>query len=268
VKRLWRVARLYPALLRVGLAEAIAYRAEFLIWMLTNTLPLVMLALWAAVAREAPVGRFDSTEFVAYFLGALIVRMLTGAWVVWEIIMEVRQGTLAQRLLRPIHPVLAYSAQNLAAVPLRVVVALPIALVLFVSAAGERVTAEPALLAIFALSLIGGWLLNFLSMVAIGTLAFFLESALGIFGLWWALLSVFSGYIVPLELFPEWLSSAVQVLPFRFMVSFPVEALTGQLSPERALGLLAGQWGWVAAFWVIAAVSWRVGMRRFAAYGG
>ena len=49
----------FPTLLRVGLAAAVAYRAEFLVWMLSTTMPLVMLALWSAVAREAPVGRFD-----------------------------------------------------------------------------------------------------------------------------------------------------------------------------------------------------------------
>src|SRR5262249_25491438 len=49
VSGLWRVIRLYPALLRVSFAEAVAYRSEFFVWMLTNTLPLVMLALWSAV---------------------------------------------------------------------------------------------------------------------------------------------------------------------------------------------------------------------------
>src|SRR5262245_10480017 len=42
----------YPTLLKVGFADAIAYRVEFLIWILTTNMPLVMLALWGAVARE------------------------------------------------------------------------------------------------------------------------------------------------------------------------------------------------------------------------
>ena len=60
--------RAYPTLLRVGFAGAVAYRAEMLVWMLTTTMPLVSLALWSAVAREAPVGRFGPGEFVGYFL--------------------------------------------------------------------------------------------------------------------------------------------------------------------------------------------------------
>ena len=35
-----RAARAYPTLLRVGFAEAVAYRAEMLVWMLATTMPL------------------------------------------------------------------------------------------------------------------------------------------------------------------------------------------------------------------------------------
>ena len=80
-----RTLRAAPTLLRVGFAEAVAYRAEFLVWLLSTNMPLVMLALWTAVAREAPVGRFGQKDFVAYYLAALVVRLMSGAWVVWEL---------------------------------------------------------------------------------------------------------------------------------------------------------------------------------------
>src|SRR5207248_1153487 len=107
LRRLWRA---YPTLLRIGLAEAVAYRAEFIVWMLSMTMPLVMLALMSAVAREAPVGRFDQAGFVSYYLVTLIVRQMSGAWVVWEMVREIREGTLSLRLLRPLHPLAGYSA--------------------------------------------------------------------------------------------------------------------------------------------------------------
>jgi ABC-type uncharacterized transport system permease subunit len=125
-----RTLRAVPTLLRVGLADAVAYRAEFLVWLLSTNMPLVMLALWSAVARDGPVGRFGQEEFVAYYLAALVVRLLTGAWVIWELNFEIRQGTLSFRLLRPVHPLVAYAAENVAAVPLRLVLSLPVTLLL------------------------------------------------------------------------------------------------------------------------------------------
>lgn len=74
-----RTLRAIPTLLKVGFAEAVAYRAEMVVWLLSTNMPLVMLALWTAVARDAPVGRFGQRDFVAYYLATLVVRLLTGA---------------------------------------------------------------------------------------------------------------------------------------------------------------------------------------------
>jgi ABC-2 type transport system permease protein len=255
-------------MLRIGFASAVAYRAEFVVWLLSTNMPLVMLALWSAVARDGPVGRFGQAEFTAYFLCALVVRLLTGAWVIWELNYEIRQGTLAHRLLRPIHPLLAYACENLAAMPLRLVLALPIVAVLLATVGGDRLVRDPLLLGLFPLTVFGAWLITFLAMAIVGALAFWLESATSLFELWMGLFGVFSGYLVPLELFPGWVQAVARVLPFRYMLAFPAELLAGMLPRDRALHDLAIQWLFVAILYAGARAMWRVGVRRFAAFGG
>jgi viologen exporter family transport system permease protein len=263
-----RTLRALPTLLRVGLAEAVAYRAEFVVWLLSTNMPLVMLALWSAVARDGPVGRFGQKDFTAYFLAALVVRLMTGAWVIWEVNFEIRQGTLAYRLLRPIHPLFAYACENVAAMPLRLALSLPVALTLLFTVGGERVTRDPLLLALFPVTIVGAWLITFLAMATIGALAFYVESAGSVFELWLALFGVFSGYLVPLELFPRWVAALARVLPFRYMLAFPVEMIIGLESRARALAELGVQWLYVGLLLAATAGAWRLGLRRFAAFGG
>ena len=263
-----RTLRALPTLLRVGFAEAVAYRAELVVWLLSYTMPLVMLALWTAVARDAPVGRFGQRDFAAYYLAALLVRLMTGAYVVWQTNMEIRQGTLAFRLLRPIHPLVAYAAENVAAMPLRLLLALPIAGGALVAIGGERLTHDPLLLALFPVAVFGGWAITFLAMAIVGALAFWVESAMSLAELWLGLYGVFSGYLVPLELFPRWVSTLARALPFRYMLGFPVELLLGMTSRAEAARELAIQWAFVAVLFVAAAGAWRRGVRRYAAYGG
>jgi ABC-2 type transport system permease protein len=263
-----RWLRALPTLLRVGFAEAVAYRAEFVVWLLSTNMPLVMLALWTAVARDAPVGRFGQREFVAYYLAALVVRLLTGAWVIWELNQEIRQGTLSFKLLRPIHPLLGYAAQNVAAVPVRLLVAVPVAVVLLFTAAGEHVTRDPVLLALFPLTVFAAWLINFLAMSIIGSLAFWFESATSLFDVWLGLFGIFSGYLVPLELYPAWVGSVARALPFRYMLAFPVELVTGTLPRAEALRELGLQAAFVAILFLATRAAWRVGVRRFSAVGG
>jgi ABC-2 type transport system permease protein len=260
--------RAFPTLLRIGLAEVVAYRAEFLVWILTTNMPLVQLAIWHAVAAAGPVGRFDQKQFTAYFLAVLVVRLLTSTWIIWQLTMEIRDGTLSSKLLRPVHPLVAYAGQHLAAVPMRALVVSPIFAVL-VWAAGDRLAVhDPRLLGLFVLSLLGAWLLIYFMMVLVGALAFFVDSALGVFDLWIAFHAVLSGYLVPLEVLPSWLRGAAAVLPFRFMLGFPVELFVGLLDPATAARQLAVQWGYVLALAGLGVLVWRAGVRRYQAFGG
>ena len=266
--RLPATARALPAMFKVGFAEAVAYRAEFLVWMLSNTMPLIMLALWSAVAREAPVGRFGQKDFVAYFLATFIVRQLTSSWAAWHMNYEIRQGTLALRLLRPIHPMLTYAVENLAAQPMRLLVALPMAAVWMWSVGAGHVPRDPALWAAFAVAVLGGWLLTFLANFAIGCLAFFTESSIKVMDVWLTLYFVFSGYLIPVELFPPAVRGIADWLPFRYQIGLPVELITSAHDRGAALALLGGQWAWVVVTMVGTIGLWRKGLGRFAAYGG
>jgi ABC-2 type transport system permease protein len=260
--------RAYPALLRVGFADIFAYRAELVIWLLTINMPLVMMALWTAVAATGPVGRFGQREFVAYYLGMLLVRILTGSWLVWELTMEIRHGTLAPRLLRPVHPLWAHSAMQLAAVPMRAVLVSPLVLILYLSAGQRLPLHEPLRLAIVVASIAGSWVLLFLIMAIIGTLAAYVESALSIFDVWLGAQAVLSGYLVPLELLPPWVSRAARYLPFRYMLGFPVETLIGMQSTTSALHELVVQGLFIVGALVVTLALWRVALKRFAAFGG
>ena len=263
-----RALRAYPTLLRVGFADAVAYRVEFLIWILTTNMPLVMLALFAAVAREAPVGRFGQAEFTAYYLAGLLVRLMTGCWVGYQLNMEIRDGSLAMRLLRPLHPLIAFSAENLAAIPLRALVSGPLVVLLMVISGAHQLTHDPLRVVLFAWTVGMAWLITFLIQACIGALALLIESAMSVAELYFGLFSVFSGYLIPLELFPPWLQRATHFMPFRFQLGFPVELIVGHLSRREALVEAGVQLLWVAGLLGLLLLLWRRDIARYQAYGG
>lgn len=262
-----RTLRALPTLWRVGVAETLAYRAEFLVWILTTTQPLIMLGLWTSVARLQPFAHYSSANFVAYFLAALIVRQLTGNWVAWQMSEDVRSGAMAMRLLRPIHPFVAYAASHAAAIPFRSIIALPVALILLVSSGSGALTTDPVRLALVVPSIALAWLITFALLFAIGALAFFLTQTLAIANLYFALYSLFSGYLMPLELLGP-VAHIARWLPFRYMLSAPVELMTQTQYGDTPAGVLGGQAAWAAISLAGALVLWRRGVRRFEAVGG
>lgn len=261
-----------PTLVRVGFAGALAYRAELVVWMLTTTTPLVSLALWSAVSREAPLvsrtgASFDSAQFTAYFLTTLVVRQLTGSWVVWELNENIRSGTLSVRLLRPLHPLWQYLADALATLPLRALFCVPIVLGLQRGLALE-LAGDPGRLALAATSLALAFVINFAINASIGALAFWLEASMAVYQAWLTVFMVLSGYLVPLALLPARVASLSRVLPLRATLATPVELLTGSLRGEAALVAVLEQGAWAAALVLVALALFRRGTERFAAFGG
>lgn len=263
-----RTIRALPTLLRIGVAETVAYRAEFVVWMLTSTMPLINLALWTSVADEAPFQQYQSHDFVAYFLAALIVRNLTSNWVAWQMMEEVRMGILAMRILRPVHPFVAYAATHFAALPFRSAVALPLAVILLVSSGASGLTTDPLQLALLVPSVLLAWLITFGIFFALGCLSFWMTQAYGVFNFYFAVWSLFSGYLLPLDLLPSAISTAAHYMPFHSMLGAPVELMTKTLTHAQTLELVARQGGWAIFCVGLSLVVWNAGVRRFEAVGG
>ncbi|WP_394823064.1 ABC transporter permease [Pendulispora albinea] len=252
----------------MGFAEAVAYRAELFVWILVTTMPLIMLALWLAVARDAPIGRLGAPELIAYFLAAFVVRQLTASWAAWQINTEVRDGTLAMRLLRPVHPLVAYATEQFAALPLRGALSIPMALIAIFVVGTAPWPRDPLIWVAWALSMLGGWLITLFANMAIGCLSLFLDSSIKLMDMWLTLFLVFSGYLIPVEMFPPAVRAASDWLPFRYQIGLPVELLTNAHPRGTAFELLGRQWLMVAILGSAVAIAWRRGVGRFAAYGG
>jgi ABC-2 type transport system permease protein len=257
---------------RVGFAEMVAYRAEMIVWILTATLPLVMMLVWDRVAQDGAVGRFGQADFARYFVLTLVVRQLTASWVVWELNEKIRTGALSTDLLRPVHPLMLPAAENLSAVPFRAMVLLPIVAAVSLWRpelwqAPEGAPPFAAVLPVLLLSMALGWALNFAIQVSFASLAFWLGQSLGIFQVWFGLWAMLSGYLVPVELIPTWVGAASHWAPFRAVLGVPAEMAAGLLGWDGIVEGLAIQWIWLGIFAVLGHVAWSRGLRRFEAYG-
>lgn len=259
-----RILRAFPTLLRVAVAEMVAYRAEMIIWILTSTLPLVMLALWNAASADGPLAGFGQAEFARYFAVTLLVRQLTGVWVLWELNQMIRTGALSPQLLRPMNPLWWQFAETLAAVPWRLVVLGPVLAgvaiwrpeILFVPSVPQALG--------FAVSLSFALLIAWFVQCLFGSLAFWFEQSLGLFQVWFFVWALLGGYVVPLPLLPPEVAKVAAWLPFHASLGAPVEVLLG-LAPVGPT--LAIQGAWVLILGVGSMVAWNAGVKRYGAVG-
>jgi len=99
-------------------------------------------------------------------------------------------------------------------------------------------------------------------------LAFWAKRADSLLALQDALIFLLAGQAAPVGLLPEGIKRLAQILPFRYMVGFPVEILTGQLSGAEIRSGLVLQTGWLIVAVALYRVMWVTGVRRYAAVGG
>lgn len=265
-----RLLRLATALLRIGFAEAVAYRTELFLWVVSTTLPFVMMALFSVVTREQRIGRFGPDAVVTYFLVTLVVRHMTSSWLAWQLSRDIRHGDLSAKLLRPVHPLLAYAAENVTAIPLRLLAALPVIAIGIFVIEPSTLAQTAASYALGAMSIVLALALSIMMALCIGAASLFLESGIKLMDFVLTLFFVASGYMIPLEMFPEAVRRALDLLPFRYQLGLSVELLTGAYDRDLplAIEMCARQVGFIGLFGLILYLLWTRGVRRFEVYGG
>ncbi len=244
------------------------YRSFFFLlafgWMIP---PLVYLFVWSTAAGGETVGGLTRGQFVAYYLVLILVNQITYSQTNWTVGDIIRMGSLNTRLLYPMSPHYPTLADEVAGKVVYLLFVVPVTAILAVLLKPE-LNASLAQIAAFVLALGLAWALRFLWGYALALLAFWATRADALLAVQDALVFLLAGQVAPVALLPEALRFLATILPFRSMVGFPVEVLTGQVQGADLLAGFALQAGWLIGTVVVFRLMWRAGLRRYSAIGG
>jgi len=260
---------LYVQQFKTTLAAMFQYRASLLIWMIGHVLePLVYLVVWSVVSNSAggSVGDYTTREFAAYFILLMLVSGVTYTWIMYEFEYRVRQGSLSFALLKPVHPIHSDIADNVSSklitLPFLLLIAAVLALIFH-----PTLSLTPWAIAVFIPALLLAFAVRFLLEWTLALAAFWTTRVSAINQTYFVLMLFLSGQIAPLTLLPRPIQVVADIMPFRWMIGFPVELLLGRLTPTEALMGLGAQAAWLVVGLVLLRVVWRAGLRVYSAVG-
>lgn len=266
--RAW--ADLYLQQFKTTLAAQLQYRASLVIWLLGHVLePLIYLVVWSLVSASSggSVGGFTTAQFAAYFILLMLVNHVTYTWIMYEYEYRIRHGSLSFALLKPVHPIHPDIADNISSklisLPGMLLVAVGLGLIFkpeFHLEPWALAAALPALALAFAVRFLVEWTL--------ALAAFWTTRVSAINQMYFVAMLFLSGQVAPLSLFPSWIQTTASLLPFQWMISFPVELLLGRLTPAQAAQGLTAQLVWLGLSLLLVRVVWRAGVRVYSAVGG
>ena len=121
--------------------------------------------------------------------------------------------------------------------------------------------------AVLPLVILLSLVLQFTFSYTVALAAFWFLSIGGLLFLKRIVVSFLAGAWIPLVLLPPWARKASAVLPFEYMIAFPVRlALGGQAVGEALRGCLI-MCGWILFFWILGSLVWKRGLLRYSAAG-
>ena len=268
--RRWRLVGMigvYRAIFRASIAVMLQYRIALLIWMLAHiTEPLIHLVVWTTVAGSGRVAGYAAADFAAYYIALFIVNHATFTFIIYEYEYEIREGRLSAKLLKPLTPMHMYLADNISWKLLSTTVTLPVAALLAwhfqpaLPPAGLQIALfVPALVLAFGVR----WLLEYTLALA----AFWTTRVAACNSVYHLVFWFLAGMVAPNALLPDWLQAVAAVLPFRWMLAFPIEVLLGRLETAAIVQGLLIQCLWLGLAYGLHRFVWAIGVRRYSAVG-
>lgn len=260
--------RKYIILTRLAIQNALAYRGPMVVWLLCNILALVtMIAVWNSATATGLIAGYTKNELTSYYVASLFLQWLTGWYPFYWIRTEIRDGSVANMLTKPMsfywRVFAGESGWHIVSTPIGVLTSVIVALfipnhLVFSFGLNFWIAILASLLSIFVV---------FTTSLCMGLLAFWLTNLNTLDSTFWAAKIFLGGQGIPISFLPLPLLYVVKLLPFRYMFSFPLEVYFNKLSSGEIMFGFGIQILWIVLLTLLYKVLWTKGRRAYTSFG-
>ena len=261
----------YRQVYKVSVQNTLAYRGPILIYRLSTLLIVIIVAfVWLAADTAGTIGGFTKNSLITYYFISMVMTPFIAWYPVGSIKREINEGSLASSILpKPLNYFLYKFFQEFGWHTVSPIIGLIVsaaALILF----GKYLVWDQNILQ-FGLFLVAvtfsAWLTFGIS-YCLGLLSFWFTEIEGITSILWMGIFIFGGQGIPISFFPDSIRPLVELIPFRYVFSVPLEIFTHRLNTG---GLLVGfmmQITWLVVFWLLGKFLWHRGLKIYSSFGG
>ncbi len=256
------------ALIKKNIFSYVASRGFFwtlaLSWMMQ---PIIYMFVWITIAGNGSIASFQKNDFMIYYICLIVINQLTYPTSHWTVGDNIYNGTFSFWLLRPMPPIFEAISTDLAVkvigVPIVLVFSVLISICLKV-----KITFDIQYIPLFIVALILAQILRFMVAYTIAIGALITTKINSLLSINDTMIFLLSGQVVPTVLLPGVVQTISNVLPYRYMLGFPIEILLGKLSQNEIILGLIMQSIYIVVIYFIQRIVWKCGLKKYTAYGG
>lgn len=275
MKNLFNEMEEYFPFARSVIQRRMSYKIGFLMRIVGGLLQvLIMYYLWMAIFNSSPNGQirgFTSSEMVVYIIISYITAQVININIEGTIAYEIRDGSVAVNLIRPISYKKRVFAESLGEVLLRsltTLLPLWIGFLVYRFVTIKELPPNIGTVLLFLISLFLGYMIMFLFNFIFGLSAFFVTYIWGFMVCKGVILRFFSGELIPIVFFPSAVQKALQYLPFSSINYTPVMIYMEKFTMNELISALCVQVVWVIILFVLMNVLWQSAIKRLTVLGG
>lgn len=250
--------------------EYVAYRLNFAMWRVRSVLQLLTTYfLWFVVMPSSgTLLGYTRSSMLTYVVlsdlfSSIVLSSLTG-----EVGSEINSGDLSNYLLKPINYFAYWFFRDMGDKAMNISFAIPeLLLVLFILRPPFFLQTNPLYLLLTAISLASGIIVFFFINFLLGMIGFWSSEVWAPRFIFFTLLTFFSGGIFPLDILPKGVYLIFQLLPFTYLLFFPLKIYLGQLPFTQILLGMCMSFGWVFLLYFLVGFVWKRGLRVYTAQG-
>lgn len=261
---------LFLHIIRLGIQQQLTYRAAILAGLATNFFfgllrVSVLIALYAGKEEVNGLSLQGAINFVAISQALIAFLWIFGSW---DLMASVYDGSIGADLLKPMHLYLLWMARDLGRSLVNLVGRGLLLMAVFALFYSISLPERPEQWIFLPVALVLGWLVSFAWRFLVNLSAFWSPDARGIGRIAFTLVGLFSGFLMPLRLYPDWFVQLCYLTPFPALFNTTVELYLGILSGQALWAALLNQLFWIVVLIVLAVLTLRAGVHKLVIQGG
>ncbi len=278
IKRAWR---LYLPFAKAGVKTELSYKAQIVMWIVISFIEVFfILFLYQAIYRNSPDGMgavingFTFNDMVLYMITSFVFSFVMGAGdTSYNIYTDIREGTIANTLTKPVSYRLRHLSTFLGMVALDVVIVmLPLMTITYGAFFALGMIKMKAIdfivnLVFFFIFTILGCFMNDAISYFVGMLVFFTDHLFGLNMARTALQGFMAGKMVPLA-YMGVVGVIFSYTPFAFLGSVPVLTLMGKVAVMDIIVYIFVAIAWILVIELVNHLIFSYAMRKLTVQGG
>jgi ABC-2 type transport system permease protein len=261
----------YLTVFKLSWQNILQYRLDFLMGRVRNIILLLTLYfLWTTVFKNpSQLFGFTRAQIVTYVLVGNFFYSLIFAHSDNDIADAIASGRLSSFLVRPINYLFYWFVRRLASRLMFVLMTIleTVVFVVLIRPDLQIPVSPQAVLLTSAALVLAIALFTFLDF-SVGTLAFWTLHAYGPRFALRMLMDFTSGRMFPLNILPRAAFAVLNILPFSFLIFFPVNLFQNRLGPTEIVHGFTIQALWLVLSFLLMRWLWHSGLRKYEAVGG